>query len=97
MIKPINRNDPYYKAFVQQRHNAARRRIEWKFDYWTYRTWWEDSGVFHLRGKGTGKYVMSRVGDTGPYSIDNVYPNLYENNTRDAAFKAHKNRAGELV
>lgn len=89
MIKPINKNDPFYLAFKDQRHNAARRGIEWKFDFWTWKAFWEASGKWEQRGKGRGYYCMSRIGDSGPYAPHNVYINLYEANMRDAAHKRH--------
>ena len=45
---------------------------------------WKQSGKWDLRGRGIGKYVMSRYGDKGPYAVGNVFIQLGENNVRDA-------------
>jgi hypothetical protein len=50
---------------------------EW-FDVWTI------SGKWDLRGSGKGKYCMCRVGDTGGYTIDNVFIGAFEKNSSDA-------------
>lgn len=84
MIQPINKDDPFYKAFFDQRHNAARRRVAFKFDFWTWKEWWQATGKWDQRGKGTGKYVMARIGDVGPYAPWNVKCITYEANLVEA-------------
>lgn len=59
------------KAFQEQRGNASRRGIEWRFKLGEWWAVWRESGAWHLRGRGYG-YVMARFGDTGPYAPDNV-------------------------
>jgi len=58
--------------FLTQKKNAKRRDIEFNltFDQW----WkvWQDSGHWEERGRNRGQYAMTRPGDTGPYSVDNV-------------------------
>jgi hypothetical protein len=70
--------------FLQHRHNAVTRGVEFKltFDEW----WkvWQDSGRWEQRGAGVGKYCMCRIGDVGPYSADNVFIGSFAQNTRDA-------------
>ena len=59
-------------AFQNQRHAAKVRNIAWAI---TFEEWWEvwqSSGKYAERGRGHGKYQMSRVGDVGPYSVENV-------------------------
>ena len=63
---------PYYTEFMQQKHNAKRRNIEFLLTYDEWMKIWLNSGKLHLRGKTRGCYVMSRYGDSGPYSADNV-------------------------
>lgn len=52
-------------AWHAQRRTARLRGIEWKLDFKTWITIWQTSGKLHLRGRGNGKYVMSRVLDAG--------------------------------
>ena len=56
----------------QQSHSKS-RGIEFNLTFEEWLDIWLDSGYWHLRGKGKGKYVMSRIGDTGPYSLENVF------------------------
>lgn len=60
------------KAFHVQRMNAAKRGIQWDMTLAQWLAVWEASGHLHERGKGAGKYCMSRNGDAGPYRVDNV-------------------------
>jgi len=55
-----------------QKCAARTRKIVWAI---TFEEWWEvwqSSGKYAERGRGHGKYQMSRVGDVGPYSVENV-------------------------
>lgn len=69
--------------FNQQRWRANNRGIAWllSFDEW----WqiWQQSGNWHLRGLGCGRYVMSRHGDVGPYAAGNVSIKLFTDNIRE--------------
>ncbi len=59
------------RAYQVQRHNAKSRDIPWKFSFDQWLSFWVASGHWLERGlKGDG-YVMSRFGDTGPYSPEN--------------------------
>lgn len=72
--------------FKQHKERARGSKIPFllSFDEW----WklWQDSGHWEERGKGTDKYQMCRLGDEGPYSIDNVYIATTQVNGRDAWF-----------
>jgi hypothetical protein len=70
----------YRKHFYAQKSNARIRNIDWKLSYYEWVSIWQSSGKLEQRGKGNGKYVMSRIGDQGPYSVDNVFIQLWENN-----------------
>ena len=61
-----------FQAYTYQRRNAAKRGIEWEFDFRTWWETWQESGHWPERGRGKG-YCMARLGDSGPYSKDNVY------------------------
>ena len=66
-----NVGKPTYK-FQRQRENAKKRGIDWRLTLVQWWSIWEASGKWYKRGLGTG-YVMSRVGDTGPYEVGNVF------------------------
>lgn len=59
-------------AFMQQKRNAPRRGIAWDLTFSDWWRIWQESGKWHLRGRGKG-YCMARYGDSGPYSVENVY------------------------
>ena len=72
MIDDKKLKDAKAKWFAH-RQNARRRGIEFNFPFEQWLEFWLDSGHWHQRGiKSAGTYVMSRKGDTGPYSADNV-------------------------
>jgi hypothetical protein len=53
----------------------------------TFEEWWDiwqKSGKYPERGAKPGKYCMSRFNDSGPYSKDNVFIQLWTQNTSDA-------------
>lgn len=81
------RKDGVLKAFREQRRNAAYRGIEWKLDFKYWFSIWQASGKLHLRGRGHGKYVMSRIRDDGPYELGNVHIQLADENNREAVEK----------
>jgi hypothetical protein len=74
------------RKFWDQRQNARYRGIQWELTYDQWITIWLGSGQWHNRGiKSRDAYVMSRLGDQGPYSVDNVeiktnYDNVMEGN-----------------
>ncbi len=70
--------------FNEQRRNAAQRGIEWQLTFAEWWSVWEASGHWNERGRGQDRYVMSRRGDVGPYSLDNVYIQLSTDNNSDA-------------
>ena len=73
--------------FQFQRWNASKRTdrlgnaIEWNLTFEQWLQTWVDSGHYFERGVGAGKYVMSRKGDLGPYSLDNIEIKLASENT----------------
>lgn len=53
----------------------------------TFEEWWDiwnQSGKYEQRGRGAGKYCMSRKNDTGPYALGNVYIQTIDDNNREA-------------
>jgi hypothetical protein len=60
--------------FWSHRSNARfARGVEFNLTFEEWFTWWQQTGHYHERGRGKGKYVMARYGDTGPYELGNIY------------------------
>lgn len=73
-----------HALYSAQKRSAVRRGIQWKLSLSEWVFIWESSGKFHLRGKGSGKYVMSRHGDVGAYEASNVAIKLGTENSSEA-------------
>lgn len=59
--------------YARQKAMAKLRNIEWQLTFEEWYAIWLQSGKYDQRGRGVGKYCMSRIGDTGPYSKNNVF------------------------
>jgi hypothetical protein len=75
----------YYRGgvrtvFSEQRNNAKHRGIGWTLTYADWMHIWLASGKWAHRGRGHGHYVMSRIGDRGDYSKENVFIQLADIN-----------------
>ena len=70
------------QAFEQQKRHAERRGVSWKMKFWDWWNVWELSGKWCERGRGKNLYCMCRIGDTGPYSAENVYIGTVRHNSR---------------
>lgn len=68
-----SRNASPTGAWHSQRRNAIERGIEWRLTLWQWWSIWQKSGKWAERGRGKGRYVMCRFGDTGAYEPGNVY------------------------
>ena len=71
-------------CFVRQRNKAKQRGISWEL---TLKQWWDiwqDSSHWHERGIGSGKYVMARECDLGPYSADNIKIITHNQNSKES-------------
>jgi hypothetical protein len=58
------------QKYGMQKISAQNRNIEWKFTFDEWVNWWGDD--IHFRGCKKGQLVMARLGDLGPYSVENV-------------------------
>lgn len=78
------------EQFQNHRQRAKRKGIpfELTFDEW-YKIW-IDSGHYHNKGTKRGQYVMSRYGDKGGYTVDNVHIQTVGENTREAFTTTNK-------
>lgn len=70
--------------YSAQKRSAKCRGIPWEISLPEWVSVWEASGKMHLRGKGAGKYVMSRPGDVGAYEVSNVTIKLGSENNSEA-------------
>ncbi|MGB9114670.1 hypothetical protein [Bradyrhizobium sp.] len=62
--------DKRYDQYQRQRYSAKQRDVEFFLSFEQWCKLWEDSGVYHLRGRGG--FLMGRINDEGPYAVDNV-------------------------
>ena len=85
----------YRARFCTQRHHAGNRGIEWHLTFEEWYAWWGQD--ITNRGMGYGKLCMCRYGDVGPYSLDNIYKDTFENNSIYANPDAHKVMVGSTV
>lgn len=71
-------------AYRSQEKSAAARGIEWGLNLAQWLEIWKTSGKLDLRGRGKGKYLMSRIKDSGGYETGNVHIQLATQNSREA-------------
>jgi len=64
------------------RLSAASRGIPFELSFEEWLDIWVKSGHWNERGRKAGQYCMSRYGDVGPYSKDNVFIQLASDNSR---------------
>jgi hypothetical protein len=73
---------PLRKYQIHKIH-SKQRGIPFELTFEQWMEIWEKSGKFEYRGRGKGKYCMSRINDMGAYAIGNVYINLNEINAHE--------------
>ena len=71
------------QAFNNQKANAKKRGIPFRFDYDQWLAWWGSD--IERRGCHSGQLVMARHGDVGAYTPANVYKEECGANSRLAA------------
>lgn len=74
-------------AYIEHKRNAKIRGVGWLLTFAEWLSIWKASGKLHLRGRGIGRYVMSRMSDDGPYAVGNVHIQLATENSREAVEK----------
>lgn len=74
----------HWRAYARQKRNAVTRGVIFDLTYDEWLSVWQDSGKLSDRGRGLGKYCMSRVGDAGPYAVGNVFIQLFTDNVEAA-------------
>ena len=83
----VLRSEGLTAAYRSHEKSAAARGIA--FDLTLSQWWaiWQASGHAHERGRGKGKYCMSRMSDAGGYTLGNVHIQPCVENSRDAVSK----------
>jgi len=75
------------RAYRNQKRQAARRGIPFLISYKAWEAWWSTNlgpDWFSKRGHKHGQYVMGRIGDVGPYALNNIKCITNAENTREA-------------
>ena len=84
---PLAERGTAAQRYVQQRRNAIfSRHIGWELTLLQWVNIWAESGHWKERGRGKG-YCMTRIGDTGPYSVDNVEIKTVGENFSESFYK----------
>lgn len=86
VIRQLKR-DRVMVAYRSQKKSAAMRGIKFNLTFAQWFAVWQASGKLHLRGRGKGKYVMSRMSDDGGYELGNVHIQLATENSKEAVAK----------
>lgn len=86
VVKQLQK-DRVTHAFNSQRQAAKNRGVAWNLTFAQWFAVWQSSGKLHLRGRGKGNYVMSRVNDAGCYELGNVHIQLATENSKEAVAK----------
>lgn len=81
------RKNGVLRAYVMQVKNADARAIGWRLTFAQWLAIWLESGKLEQRGRGKGRYVMSRVNDSGAYEIGNVHIQHSVDNSFEAVRK----------
>ena len=63
---------------------AKKRQIPFELTFEEWYDIWQQSGKWEERGCKKGQYVMSRKGDIGPYTKENVFIQLHGKNVSEA-------------
>lgn len=71
------------KAYWTHKYNAIGRDLKMELTFEQWYDIWLQSGHWEQRGRGKGKYCMSRIGDKGNYSLGNVFIQSIEQNSKD--------------
>lgn len=70
--------------YKRQKKSAEHRGIYWEFTFESWFRKWQDSEKWKERGTHRGGYVMTRIGDTGPYSPENTIIKTGQQNNQES-------------
>lgn len=68
------------RKYEFQRVNAMVRGIGWKLTFEEWLAWWGED--LCRRGRGRDNLQMMRIGDTGPYALNNIRKGYPRDNAR---------------
>ena len=71
------------KKYYTHKYSSLQRNIPFELTFEQWWDIWQQSGKWEERGCRKGQYCMSRKGDVGPYSVDNVFIQLSSQNAID--------------
>ena len=81
------------RKWWNQKQSAKQRGIGWDFSFEDWLDFWISSGHWHQRGiKSADAYVMSRIGDQGPYHPNNVVIKTNKENVLEGNIGRNKPR-----
>lgn len=75
--------DSFAMRYFQQKRNAMFRGIEFRLTFPQWMRVWNESKKLNERGRGHGKFVMSRFGDAGAYEVGNVFIQSADSNNSE--------------
>lgn len=78
------RSEGHTAAYRNHKNSAAARGIQFDLSLGQWWAIWQASGHAHERGRGKGKYCMSRMSDAGGYVLGNIHIQPCVENSRDA-------------
>ena len=67
------------QRYVAQKATSKLRGVEFKLSFEEWWKIWEP----HWEGRGVGKLVMCRLGDSGPYEVGNVRIDTHQSNMQE--------------
>lgn len=70
-------------AVNQGKWDRTGHKVEFKLTFVQWMRIWTKSGHLEERGRGKGKYCMSRKDDLGNYEVGNVFIQTFAQNIRD--------------
>ena len=81
------------KRYSEQKRRAKVRGIDFLLTFEEWANIWQQSGKWDQRGRGNGKYVMSRNGDIGPYAVGNVRIVIHRDNVAEMLHRRNSDPA----
>jgi hypothetical protein len=81
------------QRYTEQKKRARARSVEFILTFEEWVDIWQQSGKWDLRGRGNGKYVMSRYGDIGPYAVGNVKIVIHRDNVAEMLYRRNADPA----
>jgi hypothetical protein len=82
-LRKLKDSYKWQKWYSTTRVDRFGNPIKWELTFDSWLKIWEESGKLQNKGTKTGGYVMSRIGDIGPYSTENVRIILHSDNIKE--------------